>query len=837
MSVTQTFDLIRQYATAMGQPGDLMVEVLTHVSDEHSIPLKVYGGDLDSHAEPRHVLDVQTITMTNVMGVAKRQLSIEPGVTLLYGPNGSGKTTAMRTMLFALFGAAAAGVRTAEDLIAQGQSLMEASVTFAGGKVLRSVNRKTISRGKNAGQLDTEHYLGVEIAGDKANKPKPAQALIDGWMGVDGDFVRRVCCLEQGMLTQIMDEQPARRRELFFRMLALEPAEETRKSLAKALDVEEGRRAKQQETGVQLDAELKALRHRFAGFSVVQMETERDRLMPLAQAASVDPAALKDAREALARRELDKINGQREAQKRKEYLGTLEDLKRDPALTMTFVDRSLDIAKCERIVNSSRAEYINWSRQLAGLKARGETVKSLPPECPTCAAIGKKCEVTQDVKEKALVALRTEYTTASRALAECKDTGEKYSTSLRELQAADKQDAANKSRAAFVAEQIKLLNEGLANQPELEDFATLEADIKRLSESIKLRESAGNPKILADLRAIDAALADALSVEAQIASVVGKIAANDSQPLMGNEHLEAFRFAVKAFAKDGLPLYLARQHLERVNTIAEEICTLDKYKYRFGANLEVEIYGDGELVMGPELACGSARERGAVVLMAALGRYLQELSGLSIPFLWVDELPFQDEANSGLIVDMMKKLTKWYPKVVLCASRWDEFLGQFDHEIGLTPEDLSIELDRQRQAQVGGISKVVKAPQTESPSKAAQFTAEVQQALRPAGKQDSTELATAITKAAKKSAANAPVEAKAERLPMRQHVALCADHAKLVDITKVAVIESQPFQCVGCLKEKAAESIEPPRDALAEAEAALSEVPKMDADMGGECPF
>lgn len=813
MAVTQVLELLKQYAEHMKQPGDAMAEVLTSVSDEHSIPLKLYGADVNATGELRNVLDLQRLELTNFMGVAKRAVDVGPGVTLLYGPNGSGKTTAMKAALYALFGAPAAGVKLAEHLITAGQSETQVVAQFAGGVVTRACETKAIKKGKRIGAVDVAHSLKAQIAGDKASATKEAQGLIDGWLGVDADFVRRVACLEQGALTQVMDEQPARRRELFYRMLSLEPAEETRKALAKALDMEENKRAAIDKELEQIDKDLASLRHRQAQYPVAVLEAKRDELMPLATAASADPQALKELRQAFADRELALIAAKRAVVDLAQYRSKIEELKRDPAFGVTTVlsDFAKDRASAEMCVKRDREELVKEQAELTRVANRGAEVKALPPTCPTCAMVGKQCDLTPELKEQFLVTLRGQYVKASQQLALTQGKLKLSEEALALVNEKERQAHQASARQKFVLEQIQLLEEAIGRLPADPDPAAIEVDVKRLADQIEAKAKAGSPIILEDLRGVESALAEGRSIEAQLAAMTSKRATVAARPIMGNAHLEALRFCVAAFAKDGMPLWLARQHLGRINAIAAEVCTLDKYLYQFGPDLEIVIYegGTASEPLQPQLTCGSARERGAVVLMAALGRYLQELSGLSIPFLWVDELPFQDDANIHLVVDMMKKLTKWYPKVILCASRWEELVNQFDHEICLKPEDASIEMDRQRQVKAAA----------DAPKKAAARAAELQ------------ELPKEIQKAAA-----ATVEEKPAPLSQKTYTALCDAHAKEKKEHE-RVVPSQPFQCVRCLE--VARSAANTSDVVKQAQDALASIDHaaVDSDMGGDCPF
>lgn len=697
MTPSTVLDLVRAYANAHNQPADLIDRVLTEVSDEKSIPLRVYGGDLNSLGDPRLVCDPTRVALTNFMGTRGRAVEFGGGTTGIFGGNGVGKSSIQRAVLYAIGGAPAAGVRAAEDLITRGAQEMTVRFEFVGGFIERGCSRRVVSRGKDAGQTKVEHSLEVQIAGDKANRAKEAEGLIAGWLGVDASFVRRVSCLEQGNVTAALDEQPAKRREMFYRMLSLEPCEGTRKSLAEALQEQEDFAVRQARNAETLKGEAEALRRQRAQYNVESLTEKRALVAPLAAGAASSPAQIMALREQLNRRNMDLVVTRKAAADRQRYTQKLDETKRQPELAMVFEDSALATAQSEHLVNTSVNATAAARAALDQITAQGLKIKGLPPVCPTCAIMGRTCDVTPDTKAKLLADLRAPWTAASKALAAAEI---ELAARKDALQAARAQQAATiKAQATkrFLEEQVQLLQQQIDALPVQINAEAIEADVAKLAQQLTEMQRADSGQAATDLRLIDQALADARALDAQIAALEKRQAVPASTKQLPNEELEALRWAVKAFAKDGIPLWLARQHVGRVNDIARELKGLDRYSYSFGQDLEVVVHdGDGDVMV--DLTCGSARQRGAVILMAALGRYLQELSSLQIPFLWIDELPFQDESSSALVVDTIKKLVQWYPKVIFAASRWDDFTGQFDHEISILPEQVSIELDRQREA-------------------------------------------------------------------------------------------------------------------------------------------
>lgn len=312
----------------------------------------------------------------------------------------------------------------------------------------------------------------------------------------------------------------------------------------------------------------------------------------------------------------------------------------------------------EGALPSARAELLELQQRAAVQKDRTDDirdrwfrVRDLPPTCATCAELGKTCELTPELKVARLE---------------------------------DIQKAGQKSKA----DHDQLLAAAKEKQAAVD---TLEADAREARDA-RARKAAAQSEI-ANLKRELAELAkqaeDKKSALCYDADVVSRL--------------------VEAFGKDGMPKMLAQGHIARINAIAKQLCADDRYTYQFGEeDFDIEFYDSKQedASIAPVFASGSSRERGAVVLLAARSLYLQELTGLKIPFLWIDELSFQDDANKLVVAKLIAVLSTKFTKVILNASDWDGFfirdattgerLCLFDNQIALMPDDVSKALDEQR---------------------------------------------------------------------------------------------------------------------------------------------
>jgi energy-coupling factor transporter ATP-binding protein EcfA2 len=126
---------------------------------------------------------------------------------------------------------------------------------------------------------------------------------------------------------------------------------------------------------------------------------------------------------------------------------------------------------------------------------------------------------------------------------------------------------------------------------------------------------------------------------------------------------------VKTFSRSGYPLWQAKKHVAAVNLLADEVSE-DADTYYFTEDLGISYSRQWIEGLHPKLDSGSARQRHALALRVAMSLYQAKLSGVTLPFLWVDEMPYQDEVHRVRCLDMLLRLSKTIGKVVLncCTS-------------------------------------------------------------------------------------------------------------------------------------------------------------------------
>lgn len=140
------------------------------------------------------------LRVENFLGIEKVDYEFEPGIFVMVGENGSGKSSFFEAIHFALFGSGIRfGKRSIRPYIRRGSNKATVDFTFErGGKVYRIVRVITPSRSRS------EIYEVV----DGRSKPisEDPNKFITHLLGMDPDVFQTVFLIPQGRITDIMDK-------------------------------------------------------------------------------------------------------------------------------------------------------------------------------------------------------------------------------------------------------------------------------------------------------------------------------------------------------------------------------------------------------------------------------------------------------------------------------------------------------------------------------------------------------------------------------------------------------------------------------------------------------
>jgi exonuclease SbcC len=138
------------------------------------------------------------------------------------GPTGSGKTSILDAITYALFGYIDRVGRQAAQFISQGQPRLAVTLEFAVGPERLRVTRSTPAKG--ASRILLERWTGAEWsqAGEGADRIRDVDAAIREAIGLDYDAFTRTVLLPQGKFAEFLVGDARTRRDILTELLGLE---------------------------------------------------------------------------------------------------------------------------------------------------------------------------------------------------------------------------------------------------------------------------------------------------------------------------------------------------------------------------------------------------------------------------------------------------------------------------------------------------------------------------------------------------------------------------------------------------------------------------------------
>jgi exonuclease SbcC len=138
------------------------------------------------------------------------------------GPTGSGKSSILDAMTYALYGYVERVGKQCSRLISQGQPRMAVTLEFAVGERHFRVTRSTPSKGATRVLLERKEDGEWRQAGDGADRVREADAMICDAIGLDYDAFTRSVLLPQGRFAEFLVGDAKDRRDILTELLGLE---------------------------------------------------------------------------------------------------------------------------------------------------------------------------------------------------------------------------------------------------------------------------------------------------------------------------------------------------------------------------------------------------------------------------------------------------------------------------------------------------------------------------------------------------------------------------------------------------------------------------------------
>lgn len=141
---------------------------------------------------------------------------------VLWGPTGSGKSSLLDAMTYALYGYVDRVGNQTTQLVSQGQPRMAVTLDFALGQASYRVTRSTSAAGGSKVLLERQEGGDWVSYGEGADSVREVNRLMPELVGLDYDAFTRSIVLPQGKFAEFLSGDAPKRREILTELLGLE---------------------------------------------------------------------------------------------------------------------------------------------------------------------------------------------------------------------------------------------------------------------------------------------------------------------------------------------------------------------------------------------------------------------------------------------------------------------------------------------------------------------------------------------------------------------------------------------------------------------------------------
>lgn len=160
---------------------------------------------------------IEEITIKNFLSHKKTNIKLGLGITTLVGENGSGKSSVLDAIYYALFNKC--NRATMDELITRGEKNLEVNLTFNFNKKRYNISRK---RRKGSSTAILKEITSEENPKILASNVKDVTKHIEDIIGLNEDLFRTAIYIQQGEIDDLIAKHtPSERKEIVGRLLGL----------------------------------------------------------------------------------------------------------------------------------------------------------------------------------------------------------------------------------------------------------------------------------------------------------------------------------------------------------------------------------------------------------------------------------------------------------------------------------------------------------------------------------------------------------------------------------------------------------------------------------------
>lgn len=158
-------------------------------------------------------------------------VNFDKGISVIIGENGSGKTSILESINFALFKQKPNASINMDDLIRRGTAKAEVSVTFiANGRTFRVTRGRKIGKAYGSALYSVDDDKTLAMGEDEITKG------IENVLGLGGELFASAVYIKQGEIDKLVSEQAAKRKEHIGKLLGADELERAHQGTKDVID-------------------------------------------------------------------------------------------------------------------------------------------------------------------------------------------------------------------------------------------------------------------------------------------------------------------------------------------------------------------------------------------------------------------------------------------------------------------------------------------------------------------------------------------------------------------------------------------------------------------------
>ncbi|WP_254537697.1 DNA double-strand break repair ATPase Rad50 [Halomarina litorea] len=171
----------------------------------------------------------ERVRLENFKCYADADLTLGPGVTVIHGLNGSGKSSLLEACFFALYGAKALDT-TLDEVVTIGAEEATVELWFAHGGEEYHIERRV----RNTGERATTAKCVLETPGDPVEGARDVRGYVADLLRMDAGAFVNCAYVRQGEVNKLINASPSQRQDMIDDLLQLGTLEEYRERASNA---------------------------------------------------------------------------------------------------------------------------------------------------------------------------------------------------------------------------------------------------------------------------------------------------------------------------------------------------------------------------------------------------------------------------------------------------------------------------------------------------------------------------------------------------------------------------------------------------------------------------